>query len=97
MPRYIDADFLYESMNGQDGEFSMKDALWMIENFPSEDVQKVIRCQECSNRHTDDCPMYFEEWYEWDEDGYTERDYIIHDYSSDNGFCDKAERRNDEP
>lgn len=71
--------------------------IFAIEHVPSADVTEVIRCKECNKQHSDDCPMYFEEWYEWDEDGYTEMDYNVHDHSSDDGYCDKAERRTDEP
>lgn len=60
----------------------------------AEKVQELVRCKECKHRGTDDCPMYFEEQVEWEEDGgYIERDTICHDYTEDDGFCDRGERR----
>ena len=55
-----------------------------------------MRCKDCKNRGDDDCPMRFIEWVEYDDDGYIEHDDIIHDYTKDDGFCDRAERRTDE-
>ena len=55
---------------------------------------KIVRCKDCDNRHTDDCPMYHEEWYEIDEgDGYVDNDFTIHDYSQDDGFCSWAKMK----
>ena len=53
-----------------------------------------IRCKDCKHRQTDECLMYYEEWYEIDEgDGYGDTDFIIHDYTRDDGFCHHGERR----
>ena len=57
---------------------------------------EIVRCKACRNRGDDDCPMRFIEWVEYDDDGYIEYDDIIHDYTKDDGFCDRAERRTDE-
>jgi hypothetical protein len=40
--------------------------------------------------------MCFEEEIEWDDDGYTESDYVLHDRTIDDGFCDRGERREGE-
>lgn len=57
---------------------------------------KLVRCKDCNNRHTDDCPMYHEEWYEIDEgDGYVDNDFTVHDYSQDDGFCSWAKMKGD--
>ena len=53
----------------------------------------ISRCYECKKRGTDDCPMYFEEWQEWDDDGYLERDLVVTDNTVDEGFCDRGDRR----
>lgn len=58
-------------------------------------IGELIRCKDCKNRGDDDCPMRFIEWVEYDDDGYIEHDDIIHDYTKDDGFCDRAERRTD--
>lgn len=34
--------------------------------------------------------MYFEEYTEWDDDGYLEYDWITHDNTVDAGFCDRG-------
>ncbi len=55
----------------------------------------VVLCKDCRWRHTDDCPMYFEEWQEWDDDGYLERDLVVTDNTVDDGFCDRGDRRDE--
>ena len=52
-----------------------------------EGMVKVVRCRECKQRETSDCPMYREEYSEWDDDGYTEVDLIVTDLTEDEGFC----------
>ena len=73
----------------------MDSARDVLEEVPSADVVKVVRCKDCEYKFSDECPMYFEEDIEWEEDGYIERDTIYHDYSKDDGFCDRGERRID--
>ena len=54
----------------------------------------IVTCKDCKHRQTDECLMYYEEWYEIDEgDGYVDTDFIIHDYTRDDGFCHHGERR----
>ena len=54
----------------------------------------LVRCKDCKHRDTDECLMYYEEWYEIDEGGgYADTDFIIHDYTRDDGFCHHGERR----
>lgn len=61
------------------------------------DVVKVVRCKDCKNRgEAVICPMCWEETIEWDDDGYTEIDFVTHDYTTDNGFCHMGERREGE-
>lgn len=54
---------------------------------------EIIRCKDCKHRGTDDCPMYFVEWIEWDDDGYTEYDDVVTDNTTDDGFCNYGERK----
>lgn len=42
MAEYIEREFLYDAMNGQDEEFSLIDALDMIDKIPAADVAGVI-------------------------------------------------------
>jgi hypothetical protein len=67
---------------------------WCINNWCN-NCKEIVRCEDCRNRGDDDCPMRFIEWVEYDDDGYIEHDDIIHDYTKDDGFCDRAERRTD--
>ena len=60
----------------------------------SADVVSVVRCKDCDNRHTDDCPMHHEEWYEIDEgNGFVDNDFTVHDYPKDDGFCSWAKMK----
>lgn len=68
----------------------------VIDRMPTADVVEVVRCKDCKHRGTDDCPMYHEEYIEWDDDGCLERDIIIHDATEDNSFCSHGERKSDE-
>lgn len=64
MKDYIDRAALYEVMNGQDCEFSLIDALELIERFPAADVVSVRHgywihdinnqygCSECMGKET---------------------------------------------
>lgn len=63
---------------------------------PAENVKKVTYCKDCKHRSGVTCPMYFEEYYEYDDDGYLENDYIIHDNTTDDGFCERGEREDDD-
>lgn len=57
-------------------------------------VTVPVHCKDCKHRGDDvNCPMCFEEEIEWDDDGYTEVDWITHDRTIDDGFCDRGERR----
>ena len=61
--------------------------------MPTVDAVEVVRCKDCKHRGDDTCcPMCFEETIEWDDDGYTEVDFVLHDHAVDNGFCDRGER-----
>lgn len=54
----------------------------------------LVRCKDCKHRETDDCPMYWVEWSIFEDcDGYTDDKYIVHDYTTDNGYCHYGERR----
>lgn len=53
---------------------------------------KIVHCKECINRKSFDCPMFFEERIEWEEDDYIECDYVEHDNTEDNYFCSCAEK-----
>lgn len=58
-------------------------------------MASIVRCKDCKHRGDDvHCPMCYEEVSEYDDgDGYMEVDYIPHDRTWDDGFCDRSERR----
>ena len=68
----------------------------VIFKLPTVDAVEVVRCKDCRHRGEWCCPMYYEEEIEWDDDGYTEVDYVPHDRTTDDGFCDMGERREGE-
>ena len=90
MARYIDADdfldLFYIAVMGQDKEF-IKTVEMVLADTPTADVVEVVRCRDCKLRGTSDCPMYREEYSEWDDDGYTEVYLIVTDLTEDEGFC----------
>ena len=54
----------------------------------------LVQCKDCKHRETDDCPMYWVEWSIFEDcDGYTDDKYIVHDYTTDNGYCNYGERK----
>lgn len=80
--------------------WSKKDILAEIDRTIKEakpaDAVPVVRCKDCKHLGIDgECPMYHVDEIEWDDDGYTEVDYVPHDYTIDEGFCDRGERRTD--
>lgn len=70
----------------------------LINKAPAVDAVEVVRCKDCKHRGDDICcPMCFEEESVIDEgDGYFGTDYITHDRTVDDGFCDRGERRSDD-
>ena len=68
----------------------------IIEDTPTVDAVPVVRCKECWKRGQESlCPMYFVEEQYYDDDGWTEVSYDLYDNTTDDGFCDQGERRND--
>lgn len=79
--------------------YSLEDMERMVTDYIEECCEEaveeaVVRCKDCQYRGNDThCPMCFEEQIEWDDDGYTEVDWITRDHTHDNGYCDRGERR----
>lgn len=87
MPRLIDADALMKYTQNQ---ISRSIDCNDIARFPTIDAEPVVRCKDCKHRGVDGkCPMYHEEYIE-------EYEYILHDNTLDDGFCDCGERKDDE-
>ena len=103
--RLIDAEpikkFIVDGLNNPDLKKAFGhdaiEILTEIEYAPTVDAVEVVRCKDCKHRGDDaHCSMCFEEAIEWDDDGYTEVDYVLHDRTTDDGFCDRGERREGE-
>ena len=107
MARYIDADLLLKDIN-KSVVFSVRNGTnspelrgakkildQIIKHKSTADVVEVVRCKDCKHRETFECPMYHEEDIEWDDDGYTECETIIHDMTTDDAFCSYGERKDD--
>ena len=76
-------------------EYEHRHFIALLRSLPS--AQPIIRCKNCKHRDSNDCPMYYEEWIEIDEgDGYFDTDNIIHDWTTDEGFCHCAELRGEQ-
>ena len=65
----------------------------VLMTLPSADAVEVVRCKDCMYRHEDECPMQFEEQFDIDDgDGYYDTNYIVHDFTQDDGYCSWGER-----
>lgn len=70
------------------------EALDMAVEALSFNAIQVVQCKDCKHRETDDCPMYWVEWSIFEDcDGYTDDKYIVHDYTTDDGYCNYGERK----
>ena len=74
--RTIDADALMKTVFNDvvlvDGEVKGVGLILAetVDNAPTIDAVPVVRCRECKHRYTENCPMYFHDFY-WLE-GYGE-------------------------
>lgn len=60
----------------------LKPLLDAVVDTPAADVAEVVRCKDCIRRYdTDECPMCF----------LIEGKY--YEYTNENGFCDRGERK----
>ena len=77
--RLIDVDAFLEKMKRTNRYFDVK---FDIEEMPTIDAVPVVRCKDCIRRYdTDECPMCF----------LIEGKY--YEYTNENGFCDRGERK----
>lgn len=79
----------------QDGQDYLDDRDIPLLNMAIEALQiDIVRCKDCKHRETDDCPMYWEEWLVIEDcDGYADDKYVVHDYTTNNGYCSYGERK----
>ena len=77
--RLIDVGAFLEKMKRTSRYFDVK---FDIEEMPTIDAVTVVRCKDCIRRYdTDECPMCF----------LIEGKY--YEYTNENGFCDRGERK----
>ena len=77
--RLIDVDDFLEKMKRTSRYF---DVQFDIEDMPTIDAVQVVRCKDCIRRYdTDECPMCH----------LSEGKY--YEYTNENGFCDRGERK----
>lgn len=85
--RLIDSTRLILESDGE--SVSLRD----IVNAPTVDAEPVVRCRDCKYRGFSECTMCHEELHDYYDDGYLESDVRVYDYTEDDGFCHKGERR----
>ena len=97
MSRLIDADALMKTVFNDvvlvDGEVKGVGLILAetVDKAPTIDAVPVVRCRECKHRYTENCPMYFHDFY-WLE-GYGEYVDDDTDHTEDDYFCPKGERK----
>ena len=95
--RPIDADALMKTVFNDvvlvDGEVKGVGLILAetVDKAPTIDAVPVVRCRECKHRYTENCPMYFHDFY-WLE-GYGEYVDDDTDHTEDDYFCPKGERK----
>ena len=95
--RLIDSDLLMKTVFNDvvlvDGEVKGVGLILAetVDNAPTIDAVPVVRCRECKHRYTENCPMYFHDFY-WLE-GYGEYVDDDTDHTEDDYFCPKGERK----
>ena len=103
MGKLIDADALLETirqhsylMRGEWNESDYAMTVTGIEQAIAEQPEAVVRCEDCKYRYEDDCPMRFVEIVQVDDDGYIDHEILYNDNTTDDGYCNRGERRTDE-
>ena len=100
--RFIERDALYKDVSSLEvvSYFRKSDDFdegvnFILEKLDAIPEVKFVYCKHCKHRGFDECPMYHEEWYDYDDDGYLESDVHVYDYTEDDGFCHKGEFEED--
>ena len=79
----LDSDYIQETIYRR-GFKTRQDIEEWLNNAPTIDAVPVVRCKYCIRRYdTDECPMCF----------LIEGKYC--EYTNENGFCDRGERKGD--
>ena len=79
----LDSDYIQETIYRR-GFKTRQDIEEWLNNAPTIDAVPVVRCKYCIRRYdTDECPMCF----------LIEGKYC--EYTNENGFCDRGDRKGD--
>lgn len=87
MARFIDANRALEIVRNQgiahpNVYYLTNYAMAILQEAPTVDAVPVVRCKDCIRRYdTDECPMCHVSGGQY------------YEYTSDNGYCDKGERK----
>ena len=97
MNNFYNPEYLSERLSAvckeRDELRKMLDAAIKGQETLQEELNKLVRCKDCKHRGTDECPMYYEENVVWQNDELMpEWDVIKHDFTKDDGYCDRGER-----
>ena len=77
----LDSEYIQETLYRR-GFKTRQDIEEWLNNAPTIDAVEVVRCKDCIRRYdTDECPMCY-----LSEGKYCE-------YTNENGFCDRGERK----
>jgi hypothetical protein len=79
MAKHIKCEAVKKSIVECCGDFTEKDAEYIIEHIPDTDIIEVVRCSECKNRYTMNCAL----WYST----LGNNEYFCGAMSDDNFFC----------
>ena len=94
--RLIDASVLIRDLTAMKSAYdaiTLDGIIKALKEEPTMDAVEVVRCKDCKHRGEEIiCPMCFGEQIEWDDDGYSEIDWFLHDHTHNDGFCDRGER-----
>ena len=101
--RLIDAEKLIQALRhrfSDEDDFAVElGAYWhhgAVEDVINAQPEAVVRCRDCKHRYEDDCSMRFVEIVQVDDDGYIDHDFVYNDNTTDDGYCNRGERRTDE-
>lgn len=65
----------------------MTDVLVVVDTFPTIEAVPVVRCKDCKNRRSRECPMCDYEQLWDDDEGWID---AYRDRTEDEGFCHKG-------
>ena len=89
-PRYIDANLVKEALLGWDEDPTDEEIEYAIDNIPTADVVKVVRCKDCKYGENGVCTHIENITHSYDCDDNVYDQYI---YVSPEHFCSYGDRK----